>query len=262
MKYWSIERDGPIMIARFANPPMGYFCAEAAGELSGLLLQWEDDPVRVIILTGANGQFITHYSVEELISFGADREEMERVGTALSDGYHELLRSISSLSKPVIAAITGDCMGGGLELAMWCDLRIVARGDYRLGLPEVRLGIMPGGSGTQRLARLLGEAKAREMILLGQTFPPEVAHAIGLVHRISDDALLEAKTIGRDLALLNPRALANIKQAMQPADAAGLKREAMAFLDTMRSAEAVRTMRAYVASAPEKRRAFLENTVG
>lgn len=256
--HWSVIRTGDVIIARFSNPPMGYFTAAAAQELSQLIDEWEQSDARAIVLTGAEGRFITHYSVEELIAFGEDREAMESIGTALSDGYHALLRRLATLGKPVVAAIGGDCMGGGLELAMWCDIRVAERGDFRLGLPEVRLGIMPGGSGTQRLVDLLGEGKAREMILTGCIVTPERAHAIGLVHHLSGDALQEAIRIAADLASLNPRAIANIKLSLEPSGER-LSREANAFLDTMRSEEAILTMRRYIQTAPERRRAFLDD---
>jgi enoyl-CoA hydratase len=256
-EHWTIEADEGVVVARFANPPMGFFCARAAAELAELIDAWKDDVVRAVVLTGTGGKFITHYSVDELIAFGQDPAEMERIGTALSDGYHALLASLAALPKPVIAAISGDCMGGGLELAMWCDIRIAERGDHRLGLPEIRLGIMPGGSGTQRLVSLLGEAKAREMILLGRIVDPTAALALGLVSAVADDALSEACALARDLAGLNPRALANIKMAMHIHET-GLKREALGFLDTMRSAEALSTMQHYTSLAPADRRKFLE----
>lgn len=190
MKYWNISvNDHEVVLARFVNPPMNYFCAPAVEELAELIQQWKSPDVKAVVLTGEPGRFITHYSVEELAAFSADREAMERTGTGLSDGYHAILRSLLDLPKPVIAAISGDCMGGGLELALWCDLRIAQRGDYRIGLPEIHMGIMPGGSGTQMVSRMLGTAMAMRLILLGELLTPEQACAHGLVHFTADDCL-------------------------------------------------------------------------
>ena len=92
----------------------------------------------------------------------------------------------------MVAAINGLCMGGGFELALACDLRIASPAVEAIGLPETRVGIFPGGGGTQRLPRVVGEAKALEIILRGLTFAGEAAHRIGLVHELADDPLARA----------------------------------------------------------------------
>ena len=249
------------MVARFANPPMGYFCAKAAGELGQLIDTWRDPAIRAVVLTGSQGHFITHYSVQELVDFGADQAAMQTIGTALSDGYHALLARLAALPVPVIAAIDGDCMGGGFELAMWCDIRISCTADIRIGLPESRLGIMPGGSGTQMLARLIGAARAREMILLGTLVTPAEAHRLGLVTMLAVDPVMAALVLGARFATMNPSALANIKRAASADEAAlsaGLSLEAQCFLDTMRAPQSLDTMRRYLAVAPDMRRRWLD----
>lgn len=262
LRFWRVTRDSDgIVEARFRNPPMNYFCAGAAQELGALIAAWQRPEVRAVILTGdPPGRFITHYSVEELLAFGADRAEMERIGTGLSDGYHALLRALRDLPKPVIAAISGDCMGGGLELALWCDFRIAQAGDFRLGLPEIHMGIMPGGSGTQMLGRLIGTARATRLILLGELLTPEAALDLGVVHYVSDDCTAFARQIARRLCALNAQGIAGIKAALH-ADtdlAGGLYAEACAFLDVMRSPAAMPGMERYLAVDPDQRRAWLE----
>src|SRR5512145_2151166 len=146
MALWSVALDGGVAVATYRNPPMNYFCAEGSRELEGLIREWRSPRVRAVILTGGiEGKFITHYSVEELLAIAEEREALRGLGTSLNHGYHELLRTLRDLPKPVIAALNGDAMGGGFELSLSCDIRIAAAGDYRFGLPEVSLGILPGG---------------------------------------------------------------------------------------------------------------------
>ena len=264
MSLWKIEQDDAgIVVATYPNAPMNYFCAQGAQELFGLIEQWKSPQVRAVVLTGAiAGKFITHYSVEELEALASDEAGMRAAGTSLTDGYHAMLLSLRDLPKPVIAAMNGDTMGGGFELTLACDIRIAARGDHRIGLPESKLGILPGGSGTQRLSRLIGAGRAIEFILRGRVVRPEEALALGLVHEVADDAAARARAVAAELAALPPVALREIKRAVyQGIDhtlAEGLAVESQAFLATMLTEDARTAMRAYVAQPLEKRRAFLE----
>ena len=265
MSLWKIDHnDGGVVVATYHNPPMNYFCAQGAQELMGLIEAWRSPKVRAVVLTGAiAGKFITHYSVEELESLASDEPAMRAAGTSLTDGYHAMLLSLRDLPKPVIVAMNGDTMGGGFELCLACDIRIAARGDHRIGLPESKLGILPGGSGTQRLSRLIGAGRAIEFILRGRVVRPEDALALGLVHEVADDALARATVVAAELATLPPVALREIKRAVyQGIDhslADGLAVESQAFLATMLTEDARTAMRAYVAEPLEKRRAFLEH---
>jgi enoyl-CoA hydratase/carnithine racemase len=123
-----------------------------------------------------------------------------------------MTRCLEQMPKPTIAAINGICMGVGYELALACDLRIASRGDYPIGLPEVNIGICPGGGGTARLARLLGVSRALELLYLGQTCVPEQAAAVGLVNWVAGDALAEAWAVAGELSARSADALAAIKQ--------------------------------------------------
>jgi enoyl-CoA hydratase len=264
MALWTVERDSGVAIAVYRHPPMNYFCADGARELAALIEAWQAPDVRVVVLTGNNpGRFITHYSVEELEAFAADRDALRAAGTLLTDNYHAMLLALRSLPKPVVVGMNGDTMGGGFELSLACDIRVGQRGDIRYGLPESKLGILPGGSGTQRLTRLIGASRAIEFILRGRVVKPDVALAMGLVHELADDAAARAREIGAELARLPPVALAQIKRAVyEGADltlADGLKVESQAFLQTMLSDDALTAMRAYVATPLEKRRDFIEH---
>jgi enoyl-CoA hydratase len=263
MTLWTCEvRDG-IALATYTNPPMNYLCAEGTRELAGLIEEWRDPAIRAVVLSGGvPGKFITHYSVEELAQFASDRDALRALGTSLTTGFHRLLTTLRDLPKPVIVAMNGDAMGGGFELSLSCDLRIAARGDHRYGLPEVKLGILPGGSGTQRLARLLGAGRAIELILRGRVVTPEEALALGLVHELADDAMVRARAIAREMAALPPLAVASIKRAVYAGSdthlEAGLEIEGAAFLETMLSDDALAAMRAYIAVPLAQRRGWIE----
>jgi enoyl-CoA hydratase len=153
--FWEVDQhDGGIVVASYTNPPMNYFIGAGAAELGALIPTWRDPSVRVVILTGGpRDQYLTHYSVEELAELAKDRDGMRALGTDVNDGYHALVQDLSDLEKPTIAAMSGDTMGGGLELSLGCDIRIAQRGDFSIGFPEVSLAIIPGGGGTQRLSR-------------------------------------------------------------------------------------------------------------
>jgi enoyl-CoA hydratase/carnithine racemase len=189
MALWEEERrnDG-IVVAAYTNPPMNYFVGAGVEELGALVPTWRDPAVRVVILTGGPAdQYLTHYSVEELTALAGDREAMRALGTDVNDGYHALVQDISDLEKPVIAAMSGDTMGGGLELSLGCDIRIAKRGDFSIGYPEVSLGIIPGGGGTQRLPRIIGAGPALDFVLRGRIVSPEQALALGIVSEVAED---------------------------------------------------------------------------
>ena len=263
MPLWSEEIDGVVAIARYSHPPMNYFCGEAMAELSALIEGWASPAIRAVVLTGGvEGRFITHYSVEELLTLAENRDALQAVGANATAGYHTLLAALSGLEKPVVVAMSGDTMGGGFELSLACDLRIAQAGDYRIGFPEATLGILPGGSGTQRLSRLIGAGRAIDFILRGRVCRPEAALALGLVHEVVENAERHAIAVAQQLTTLAPGALAQIKRAVYAGSdtdlASGLAIEGEAFFQTMLSEDALAAMREYVALPFEKRRDWIE----
>lgn len=148
-------------------------------ELRQAFAQFRDDPqVKVVILTGAGDRaFVAGADISEMVAMGA--LEFRRFAT---EG-QALMRDIEGLGKPVVAAINGYALGGGLELAMACDIRIASE-TARLGQPEINLGIIPGFGGTQRLPRLVGRGKALEMVMTGEQVDASEAHRIGLVNAV------------------------------------------------------------------------------
>jgi enoyl-CoA hydratase len=171
-----------------------------------------DDEVRVVVITGAG---------EKAFIAGADINEFAGK-TALEE--REVMRNsrafdaVEDFPKPVIAMINGYALGGGCELAMACDIRIAAT-TARLGQPEIKLGIIPGGGGTQRLPRLVGEGKAMELILTGDMIDAGEAHRLGLVNHVVAPQELEAKTmeLANRIAEMSPVALRLAKQAVKNA---------------------------------------------
>ena len=160
----SVERRGGAALLVYANPTNGTMTAGGASEMlaamQGLVV---DAAVRAIVITGGvPGTFIRHYDVGELTVLGdALAKAPPPIDVAQSGGgFGALIDLIAAAPKPVIAAINGLCMGGGFELTLACDIRIAAADCTAIGLPETRVGIFPGGGGTQRLPRVIGEARA------------------------------------------------------------------------------------------------------
>ena len=167
----------------------------------------------------------THVAVlrgagERGFSAGADITEfpalLEPRADTRGEGIQRLADRIEAFPKPIIAAIHGFCMGGGLEIALACDLRIAAE-DARLGLPEIRIGILPGGGGTQRLPRVIGSGRARFMIYTGEPISGRLAAEWGLVDRavVAAELFDKAQALARTIAAQSPHSLAVIKALMR-----------------------------------------------
>lgn len=255
------RRDGAILIATLVNPPRNLMNATMVSELTAIATELAtSEDVRVLILTGAaDGIFITHYDVGELSRISDVVRERPDAAPAPTGGpaelhaLNKLTLQLQALPQPVIAAINGTAMGGGCELTLGCDFRIMAKG-YQLGLPEVRVGILPGAGGTQRMTRLLGTAKALELMLLGNTVDADEAARIGLIHRAVEPerVLDEALMLATELASRPRTSIAEIKrcilQGVQMPLEDALRFEQEAFNRTMRSDDAARLMRAYLRS--------------
>lgn len=264
MALWKTEQtDDGIVIATYHNSPMNYIGRKASDELLDLLDAWKDPTIRVIVFTGGiNGKFITHFDGEELADLGNVMEIYQALNKSPIYYYNDALKLLQAMHKPIIAAINGDAMGGGFEFALACDIRIAQKGDYRIGLPETLLGLIPGGGGTQRLPRLIGMAKALDFILRGRIVKPEKALELGLVTELADNALNRAKIIARDLAALPPIGLSRAKIAvyrgLETSLDTGIEIENSVFLDTLTSGETAETVGQYLSVPLEKRRDWLD----
>jgi enoyl-CoA hydratase len=231
---------------RIENPPVNAMSLEGFQQLNRCLEEIEQNPsVRVVFLTAAGSKaFVAGIDIRQAMSFTEqDMVEFNRVS-------RKALDRIESLKQPVVAVVGGAAYGAGFELALACDFRIAAEGAV-FALPELNLGIIPGGGGTQRLTRLIGEARSKECILLGRPLTAGEAKALGLVHDVvPGDSLREAALkLGRELAKRAPIALAEAKrvihQAMDVPLDQGLDLEADAFMTVFRSADAKEGMQAF-----------------
>jgi enoyl-CoA hydratase len=200
-------------------------------ELHNHLVNFQNDPsVRVIILTGSgNKAFVAGADIAEFSSFGP-----QEAAALVKHGNQVLFDFIAQLSKPVIAAINGFALGGGLELAMACHLRIAVE-HAKMGLPEVSLGVIPGYGGTQRLPSLIGKGNAMEMILTGDMINAKKALELGLVNQVTPaDNLMEAAiTMAERLMKNAPHSLKNAIKAINAADGSpkGFMEEGKQFSD-------------------------------
>ena len=259
-EYLRTRRDGATLVVTMTNAPRNFLNAAMVRELTSLAAGVEqDEDVRALVLTGGiDGIFITHYDVGELSGASDALREREPAPPDPAEPprlhfMHQLLLKLQALPQPVIAAINGVAMGGGCELALACDFRLMAEG-YSAGLPEVRVGILPGAGGTQRMARLLGTAKALELMLLGDVVEAREAARIGLVHRAVAPARLldEALALASELARRPALSVALIKQCVLQGSELplldALRFEQDAFWRTMRSDDAARLMREYLRS--------------
>lgn len=178
-----------------------------------------DDAVKVVVITGAGRFFVAGADIRVLAQIPSSHEGTE---TALKG--QAILDKIEALDKPVIAAINGACLGGGLELALCCHIRLAADGA-RFSMPEITLGIMPGFGGTQRLPRLIGRSKATELILTGDFISAQEARMLGLISQVvpADDLLRQAQGLARRIAAKGQVAVRAALQAIHQGNAVGLR---------------------------------------
>jgi enoyl-CoA hydratase len=221
-----VERRGRVAIITINRPEKRNALniqtrAEGAAALEELR---EDETVRVVVFTGAGDKaFIAGADIAEFAGRTANVQRDVMTGRSL-------FTAIDTFPKPVIAMINGYCLGGGCELALACDLRIASE-RASFGQPEINLGIIPGGGGTQRLTHLVGEGKAMELILTGEIIDAQTAYAYGLVNMVVPAEELEAKTleIANRIAEKSPIALRMAKEAVKTASRStldeGLRRE-------------------------------------
>jgi enoyl-CoA hydratase/carnithine racemase len=170
---------GAVTTVRLNNPPLNLVSLDVTKALTAALSRVEqDEDVRAVVLASTG---------DRAFCAGSDVKEFPSLFGRVAEGKlideNTMYNRFAGLPLPTIAAIEGDALGGGLELALCCDLR-VASSTALLGLPEVRLGVMPGSGGTQRLPRLIGLARAKELILLGEVIDAETALRFGLVNRV------------------------------------------------------------------------------
>jgi enoyl-CoA hydratase len=214
---FAISDDG-VGTIRVARPPVNALSEQVSQEIGEAATEaTADERVRAVVVWGG----------EKVFAAGADVKEMQELDTESMRGYIERFQSVftqlARMPKVTVAAINGYALGGGCELALACDFRVCAE-DSRLGQPEILLGVMPGAGGTQRLPRLVGPAKAKDLVFSGRMVSAEEALQIGLVDKVvpSADVAAEATTLARRFASGPPLALKAAKQAIDEGLQAGL----------------------------------------
>ncbi len=242
-----IEKSGKIGIVTVNRPKqMNSMNSLTRSELAEAFNLLENDKdIAVILLTGSEGKaFIAGADIKEFLNQTIETEkqlEEDWIVTTI----------ISNLKKPVIAVIDGFCLGGGLELAMSCDLRI-ASDRSKLGQPEINIGIIPGAGGTQRLTRLIGEGRAMEMILTGRMITAEEAFSYGIVNFVydsddlMDEAIQIANTIGEKSKYAVERAKKSVKAVSEMNLKDGLKLEREMFIECLNSEDGEEGITAFI----------------
>jgi enoyl-CoA hydratase len=277
-----IEPGGDrVLLATIDNPPHGLMDNEVVDGLERLVERAESDPgVTGVVLTGAHPErFVAHYDVAELLAasraspsvgratarasltaVGALRrlpggsEALARTpaaGLDAAERFGEVLLRFNRAGAAFVAAINGSAMGGGCELALACDVRLMVAGPYQIGQPEILFGFPPGG-GTQRLARLLGSARALRLCLEGAPLEPLDAQELGLIDEVvgREQLVDRARTVAERLARRPKGGIAGVKRAVYLGGSqslpAGLREERAEFLAAIVSEDSDRAMAAYI----------------
>ena len=265
-KHLEIEDQGQIIICYLSNPPTHTLTAQGLLEIHDFLDSLvSNKELRILAFTGAGEDvFIRHYEVGELAdtaekNIGRQEETKKPDNNPIKElhGFHKMLLKIRDLDAIVVAGINGNTAGGGCEFSLGCDLRVMSSGDYFIGLPETSVGILPGGGGTQRLARLIGSSRALDLILHGQLISNVKALEFGIINKIlpKESFLKSLKEYCRILANRAPIALREVKRAIHrgmdlPLEEA-LLLEQEAFNKTMNSKDAAKAMRTMLNSKEE-----------
>jgi enoyl-CoA hydratase/carnithine racemase len=245
----TVERrpDG-VALVRLDRPKANALSGAVLGQIFAAATELCDDPPGAVVLWGGR----------RIFAAGADIVELDGAGAgAVGANFTSALGALASVPRATIAAVNGYALGGGLELALACDFRVCAE-DAKLGLPEVQLGVLPGGGGTQRLPRLIGSSRAKDLIMTGRHVPAGEAEAIGLVNRVvaPDEVLASALAWAAEFARgpLVAHGLAKwaIDRGLDGTLADGLATEQEAFAAVAGTEDASRGMASFAAHGPGK----------
>lgn len=213
------SRDGPVLTAVLDTPPANALGAEALRDLNALVRQLHEDAdgIRVLLLRGSPRFFSGGVNIAMIADTASSAGGTDRVADFGAE-LQAVLRLLEALPMPTVAAMRGSAVGGGLELALACDFRVVGA-DSSYGLPESRLGLIPGAGGTQRLTEVAGRGTALRLILLGELVKGDEAMRLGIAQwvRANDEVDDFALGLARQLAELAPHALAAAKQCITAA---------------------------------------------
>jgi enoyl-CoA hydratase/carnithine racemase len=242
------DREAPIGYITLNRPPANSYDYNFMDELGRAVAAAADDPeVKVVVVRSALDRFFSAGADVKAFSENTPERNMDMIRLA-----HQVLGRIARIPKVFIAQIAGHAVGGGLEIALACDLRFGADGEYRLGLPEVTLGLLPGNGGTQRLPRLIGWSKALDMMVTGRTVSPQEALQLGILDRVfpADKLAEETRAYAEALARGALKAIGHIKLAVhQGLDGGldyGLRVERELIEDLFRSQDSQEGIRAFL----------------
>ena len=245
----SLERrpDG-VALVQLDRPKANALSAAVLAQLHDVATELADEPPGAVVLWGGR----------RIFAAGADIAELETIGAeAVGRNFAAALDALAAVPRATIAAVNGFALGGGLELALACDFRVAAE-DARFGVPEILLGVIPGGGGTQRLPRLIGSSRAKEMIMTGRQVRAEEAHAIGLVNRVvAPDYVLEAALVwaaefAAGPVLAHALAKSAVERGLDGPLEDGLAIEREAFAAAFRTEDAAIGIRSFSENGPGK----------
>jgi enoyl-CoA hydratase/carnithine racemase len=247
-----VEADGPVATIRLERPPMNAINAQVQGEIAAAAAQVSDDQeIRAVIIYGGEKVFAAGADIKEMA--GASYADMAVVSKRLQDS----LTAVARIGKPVVAAITGYALGGGLELALCADFRVAGE-SARVGQPEMLLGLIPGAGGTQRLPRLVGPARAKDIVFTGRFVGSAEALDIGLVDKVVPDAEVYQAALDMVARYATGPAVA-LRAAKQAIDDGldadldtGLEIERLHFAGLFATQDAGAGMRSFVENGPGK----------
>lgn len=246
----SQTRDDGVALLKIDRPPMNALSLELLAQLADVATSLATDPaVKAVLVVGGERAFAAGFEISEF-----DDDERARF---ISGRFRAALDALGAIQRPVIAAVSGFALGGGLELAMACDLRIAAD-NARVGQPEILLGLIPGAGGTQRLARLVGPARAKEIVWSGRQVRADEAERIGLVDRVVPAAeLLDAATdwaasFARGAVVAMGLAKRAIDRGLDGSLDEGLDIETDAFIEVFATQDAAIGVRSFLENGPGK----------
>jgi enoyl-CoA hydratase/carnithine racemase len=210
--YVTLSKEGPLVLITLNRPPANSYDKKFMADLDAAIEEAAaDNEIKVVLVHSASEKFFSGGADIKAFLANTPEANIEMVNLA-----HEALAKIARLPQVFIAVINGHAMGGGLEIALACDLRLAGDGKFMLALPESTLGLLPGNGGTQRLPRLIGAGKALELMLTGATVSPQEALALGIVNKLlpQDSLMEEARSYALKLANGPGLALAYIKRCV------------------------------------------------
>lgn len=276
------DQRGRVLVATLDNPPHALMDAAMVDLLETIVERTEsDDSVGAVILTGSHPErFLAHYDVGELLEGARTSPSVSRrqahlslravgalrrvpaadealgrtpaAGLVALERFHDILLRMNRSGAVFVAALNGSAMGGGCELALACDVRLIAEGDFQVGQPEILFSFPPGGGGTQRLTRLLGASRALRLVLEGSPLTPDEAVELGLVDEVvpAGELLDRALSLAERLGSRTKSAVAASKRAVYEGGSLalpeGLRLERAEFLAALGTAEAKEAMAAYL----------------